>query len=153
MMVKYDLDIISESTRWQCHSFLSITPWNINFLLKYLNVIVIFITPVLKNLGKYLRQLLHFQDWQWKMIFLRQGRNCCVKMRIRLPGRHLSCSWVFSAGVPMEASEGCWIQTWSYPAQISEHHTLKSASPQNLLSFTVEKVKQKINGNFSLFQV
>lgn len=49
MIVKYDLDVISESTRWQCQSFLSIAPWNMDFLFKCLHVIVIFFTSVLKN--------------------------------------------------------------------------------------------------------
>lgn len=49
MIVKYDLDVISESTRWQCHSFLSIALWNMTFLFKYLHAVVIFIPSVLTN--------------------------------------------------------------------------------------------------------
>lgn len=79
MMVKYDLDIISESTRWQCHSFLSIAPWNINFPLKYLHVIAIFITSVLKKLGNYLRYLLRFQNLTMKYYFPKKRQKLLCK--------------------------------------------------------------------------
>lgn len=139
MMVKYDLYINSESTRWQCHSFLTTAPWSINFLLKYPNVIMILITSVLKNLGRYLKHLPHLQNMSMKKYFPKKKQKRLYENGSWLPAKHLSHSWLFRARVPVEAFEGCWIWAWSYPAEKSEHHTLKSTSPQKLLSFTAEK--------------
>lgn len=75
MTVWYDVDIISESTRWQCHGFLLIVSWNIRFLLKYLNVTGKFIIPILKNLEKLLGHLLYFQKPTMRNDFLKKRQK------------------------------------------------------------------------------
>lgn len=98
MTVWYDVDIISESTRWQCHGFLLTVSWNIRFLLKYLNVTRKCITPILKIWRICWDICFISKSQQIEMIFLRKGRSHCARTRSLALVRHLSCSWALSAG-------------------------------------------------------
>lgn len=137
VMVWYDVDIISESTRWQCHGSLIIASRNLHFLLKYLNVTGKFITPILKNLEKLLGHLLCIQKPTMRNDFLKRRRKPLCK------DEELGFLWgicrVLERPVlgAAQACAGCWIQAWSYPDQKSEHRTLKTGSPQNPFSFSV----------------
>lgn len=155
MTVWYDVDIISESTRWQCHGSLIIASRNLHLLLKYLNVTGKFITPILKNLEKLLGHLLCIQKPTMRNDFLKRRRKPLCKDEE--PGFLWGICRVLERPVlgAAQACAGCWIQAWSYPDQKSEHRTLKTGSPQNPFSFSVVteilKKKKKRNGNFSLF--
>lgn len=145
MTVWYDVDIISESTRWQCHGSLIIESRNLHLLLKYLNVTGKFITPILKNLEKLLGHLLCIQKPTMRNDFLKRRRKPLCK------DEELGFLWgicrVLERPVlgAAQACAGCWIQAWSYPDQKSEHRTLKTGSPQNPFSFSVvtEILKKK----------
>lgn len=106
-------------------------------------IIIIFITSNWKIWGIIWHISLVFNICQGKFIFLRKGISCHIKIWSWLPVRHLSWSWVFSAGVPTEAGEGFWTQMWSYPATRTSHPKISQSSESTFFYNDKSKVKHK----------